>query len=531
MVVDSSQMVPSDRELAMAPGGDRPRGIDPNRYSGPATARRSPSMDPQRMAQWINTAKAEEDLDLNDVIKMLQAIEGNDYDVTPVIERMRHTPELKQYAYHADIIMAFENRSARQRLIGAGQAVLDVPAASIDSGVAIERAWSNFGRIHKDVSEVEKKDSPEEKDKKRIDRDRDLVALDTAELRYELLLAKQAQGPKGPSAMDNRQQQLAIARAEQELLKAQKTWKEWNAPQAEATRRIVGQVGFLRAGEELRSTEQGILLDKTTREWLGSNMQTFLETAEQIDPDNPESWTNFDEAQVALYKGILDQQGKSATSVEDWAKLLAPVQGIVTRMERRRQEAERDKKQQEKEEETRLEEEAIGRSGMAMQSAFSAEATSGLVAPEAIDTTPGAMAAMPPASAAPAAVTPGAPEAELAAPPIAGSPPAAPGSSPVDALLGDVIIEEEQPVAGGGNPPIGIQEVLDKYNGTGGGDPYHESEELDLDGSDNNGEEVIIEEISFMPPHPIRKFAPPVARGAPPVIINIGTGGFTPPII
>ena len=65
----------------------------------------------------------------------------------------------------------------------------------------------------------------------------------------------------------------------------------------------------------------------------------------------------------------------------------------------------------------------------------------------------------------------------------------------------------------------------------GGGDPYHESEELDLDGSDNDAEEVIIEEISFMPPHPIRKFTPPVARGAPPVIINIGTGGFGPPII
>ena len=64
----------------------------------------------------------------------------------------------------------------------------------------------------------------------------------------------------------------------------------------------------------------------------------------------------------------------------------------------------------------------------------------------------------------------------------------------------------------------------------GGGDPYHKSMELDLDGSNNNDieeDEVLVEDISLMPPHPIDcGFVPPMPRGpSPAVIINVGANG------
>ena len=64
----------------------------------------------------------------------------------------------------------------------------------------------------------------------------------------------------------------------------------------------------------------------------------------------------------------------------------------------------------------------------------------------------------------------------------------------------------------------------------GGGDPYHKSMELDLDGSNNNNieeDEVLVEDISLMPPHPLDcGFVPPMPRGpSPAVIINVGTNG------
>ena len=369
-----------------------------------------------------------------------------------------------------------------------------------------------------------KAESQDEKDRIKVQIDSEITALARSKNALEiakLQLEKLRQGPVGPTPEQREKISLQIKQARLSLKASTDQYNEWANDNQVAARDLGAQVQIAEARKILENIQEQSAGKKDIRATFQDVMGRWQEVIANIDPNDPDSWGQKDEATAGLVQGLMSAGGKTIATWEDAMALLGPLQSTLDRIESRERADERlrieaeerarrikledeareaEKERIRKEEESlRLQEEGLGRTVESMTSMF---------APGAVEVAPAPISAAPP------------------------PPPAA----PVEGVASDEDVSAEVNKllgisGGGGNPPIGIQEVLDKYNGTGGGDPYHESEELDLDGSDNNGEEVIIEEISFMPPHPIKKFAPPVASGAPPIIINIGTGGFTPPII
>ena len=362
------------------------------------------------------------------------------------------------------------------------------------------------------------------------DLDQKNATLATTRAKLETEKARLAKIQAPPSAQDIAKGQSIIGKnqaqmreAKQRLAEAQAKFDEWANDNQSQARDLKAQVTIAEARSLLSGFERKAAAGQELRKGFQEYYQQWQDVIANIDPNDPDTWGLGDEAQAAFLQGLASNAGQSINTWEDAIKLMAPLQAVYERQEvreradeRLRIEAEeRERQIEERERQIKLEDEARE----AEKERIRKEEESLRLQEEGLGRTVESMTSM----FAPGAVEGPAQYSTLEPPPANVPPPVE--NIPVAQAVGSAV------PSGGGAPPLGIQELLNKYNGMGGGDPYHESEELDLDGSDNNGEEVIIEEISFMPPHPIRKFTPPVARGAPPVIINIGTGGFGPPII
>ena len=446
-------------------------------------------------------------------------------------------PQVLQYKHNRQ---AAEGRLAQAtHTLEAAQHALRVAKASAPEQATIlghrvtssgNQAQESTIRLDQLRKKIAQESSEDGKARIQVQIDSEITALDRSKTALEiakLQLEKLRQGPVGPTPEQREKISLQIKQARLSLKASTDQYNEWANDNQVAARDLGAQVQIAEARKILENIQEQSAGKKDIRATFQDVMGRWQEVIANIDPNDPDSWGQKDEATAGLVQGLMSAGGKTIATWEDAMALLGPLQSTLDRIESRERADERlrieaeerarrikledeareaEKERIRKEEESlRLQEEGLGRTVESMTSMF---------APGAVEVAPAPISAAPP-------------------PPPAAPPPAA---APVEGVASDEDVSAEVNKllgisGGGGNPPIGIQEVLDKYNGTGGGDPYHESEELDLDGSDNDAEEVIIEEISFMPPHPIKKFAPPVASGAPPVIINIGTGGFTPPII